>query len=427
MRYFFLLVALATLPCSPLRAAQQAGYVRAAGQPIPGATVTATQGATKVVAFTDENGRYTLNLAPGMWDVQVEMLGFIRTLQRMTIPGQSGTSPAVVKDFILEMPGQGANAVAAQETSAESASQRRGFQRARVTATQDGQDALIAAAAGVGDVANAGGGQDLAFLVNGSTSARLGAASDDYARLQRQGREPQAAPEPRPEFEAASVKSLAAGGGSQSGGTGCGALTFTPGRVAGTATAQAIILEAYQLTPYQLSGGPSWLNSDRFCLDAKVSTPADKDQLRPMLQTLLAERFKLVVRRTTKEMPVYALTVAKNGPTLHELKPGDPFPGSVKELAALFKFRDIQGAPAGAWSDRKNMKDFADALSRNPLIDRPVLDKTGLQGEYLIFLRWGADDNFMSAVEEQFGLKFEAERAPMDNLVIEQIEEPSEN
>ena len=95
-------------------------------------------------------------------------------------------------------------------------------------------------------------------------------------------------------FEIASIRPLPA-----SGGAGCGALTFTPGRVAGTVTAQQIILEAYQLSPRQLSGGPSWLGS-------RASTPADKDQLRLMLQTLLAERFQLAVQRTTKEMPVYA-------------------------------------------------------------------------------------------------------------------------
>ena len=73
------------------------------------------------------------------------------------------------------------------------------------------------------------------------------------------------------------------------------------------------------------------------------------------------------------------------------------------------------------------MKDFADALSRNPLIDRPVLDRTGLEGEYLILLRWGTDDNFMGAVEEQLGLKFEAETAPMDVVIVDRIEKPPNN
>jgi uncharacterized protein (TIGR03435 family) len=195
----------------------------------------------------------------------------------------------------------------------------------------------------------------------------------------------------------------------------------------GTVTARDIVLEAYHLTDYQLSGGPDWFDNDRFDLEAKAATPADENQLRLMLQTLLAERFKLVARRATKEMPVYALTVAKSGPTIHELKPGDPFPKTAKEMAALTKLRDIQGTPAGAWSDRGTMQYFADKLSRNPSIDRPVLDKTGLQGVYLILVRWGTEDSFMAAVEEQFGLKFEPQKAPMDTLVIDHIEKPDAN
>jgi uncharacterized protein (TIGR03435 family) len=124
---------------------------------------------------------------------------------------------------------------------------------------------------------------------------------------------------------------------------------------------------------------------------------------------------------------VYALTVARNGPALHELKPGDPFPTTAKEMAALTKLRDIQGTPAGAWVDRGTMQYFADKLSRDPLIDRPVLDKTGLPGVYFIFVRWDTEDNFMAAVEEQFGLKFEAQKAPVDTLVIDHIGKPVAN
>jgi len=412
MRHFLLLVVLAALPCCLLQAAQQAGYVRAADQPIPGATVTASQGAVKLIAVTDTDGRYMLNLAPGTWDIQVEMPGFATTHQQTTIPEQNDTAPPARKDFDLE--------VSVQGTPAPQGG--RGFQSARFIAiqggtTQDGPAAVASAAARAGERLSAGGDQTQAFLVTGSISGGLGAASDDYA-LKRMGGVSQLALKPAAvAFEIASIRPLPA-----SGGAACGALTFTPGRVAGTVTAQQIILEAYQLSPRQLSGGPSWLGSDRFCLDARASTPADKDQLRLMLQTLLAERFQLAVQRTTKEMPVYALSVAKNGATLYELKPGDPFPD-----LKLLKLRDIQGTPAGAWSDRKNMKDFADALSRNPLIDRPVLDRTGLEGEYLILLRWGTDDNFMGAVEEQLGLKFEAETAPMDVVIVDRIEKPPNN
>ncbi len=267
MRHFSLLIASAVLlgsllPNGLLSAAEEVGYVRAADQPIPGATVTAKQGDTKVVAFTDENGRYVLNLGPGVWDVQVEMLGFSTTHQQVTV----GDAPSSAKDFTLEMPKYGgesgqSNAVAvpnaaaavgqrgrgrggfgrggqggpgqgggrggqgragrgpggqapggqggaeqaatttppanapgtppqaATSQTAVGPAARPGFQSAQITATQDGQDALAAAAAGAGDALSAGGAEDAdqAFLVNGSTSGGLGAASDDNARFQRQG------------------------------------------------------------------------------------------------------------------------------------------------------------------------------------------------------------------------------------------------
>ena len=89
----------AIISASALSAAQQTGTVRAADQFIPGATVTATQGDQKVVGFTDANGRYSLNLAPGVWNIQVEMLGFTTVHQQITV----GAEP-VYHDWILEMP-----------------------------------------------------------------------------------------------------------------------------------------------------------------------------------------------------------------------------------------------------------------------------------------------------------------------------------
>ena len=198
-----------------------------------------------------------------------------------------------------------------------------------------------------------------------------------------------------PAFDVVSIKPNATpAGGREDGG---GSLRFTPGSVAGRkVSARRIILEAYHLTDRQLSGGPSWLDSDRFDIEGKAAAPADENQLRVMLQSLLAQRFKLVVRHETKEMAVYALQVAKSGPALQEIKPGEPAPSPLLR-------HKVEGTLAGSWMDRGSMQHFTDALSRNPLIDRPVLDKTGLQGSYLIFMQWGADDNFMAAVEEQFG------------------------
>jgi len=217
-----------------LNAGQESGYVYAADQPIPGARVTALQGDMKVVGYTDEHGRYVLNLGPGMWDIQVEILGLTPAHQQVTVGEQAG-----VKDFTMEMPkygqaaapeaavipaapatatpGQGGRgrgrggpgggqgrggpggfqgrggpggfqaAGGARGGGAAGATQAPGFQNAQVTATQEGQDALAAAAAagpsalGLGDDTG-----DQAFLVNGSTSDGLGAASD-FERQRQQG------------------------------------------------------------------------------------------------------------------------------------------------------------------------------------------------------------------------------------------------
>jgi uncharacterized protein (TIGR03435 family) len=223
-----------------------------------------------------------------------------------------------------------------------------------------------------------------------------------------------------PAFDAASVKpnTTPRGGREIPGG---GSLRFTPGRVTGTrVTARRIILEAYHLTEYQLSGGPGWVESDRFDIEGKAATPADRNQLRQMLQPLLAERFKLVVRHETKEMPVCALVVAKNGSKLHEVKPGDPTPAPSNDHPG-------RGGTTNHMFDLETMQEFADSLSRNSSFDRPVLNKTGLQGTYLISLEWGSDEDYQTAIEEQLGLKFESQKAPMDTIVIDHIEKPDPN
>jgi uncharacterized protein (TIGR03435 family) len=117
----------------------------------------------------------------------------------------------------------------------------------------------------------------------------------------------------QPAFDAATIKpNNSADGGIGAGPIG-GSLRLTPGRVVGTFTARRIILEAYHLTSPQLSGGPVWIDNDKFDIEAKAATRANRDQLRQMLQTLLSERFKLAVRHETKEMPVYVMTVGKSG------------------------------------------------------------------------------------------------------------------
>jgi uncharacterized protein (TIGR03435 family) len=96
-----------------------------------------------------------------------------------------------------------------------------------------------------------------------------------------------------------------------------------------------IILEAYHLSDCQFStGGPGWLDSARFDIEGKSETTADENQLFQMLQAMLADRFELVVRRDKKEMPVYALTIAKNRPKLVAWEQGEPMPKVFRKFAS---------------------------------------------------------------------------------------------
>lgn len=218
------------------------------------------------------------------------------------------------------------------------------------------------------------------------------------------------------EFEAASIKAVPCGGRGCGGGGGIERLIFTPERVSNMPqgiTARGIILEAYHLGAYQLAGGPGWLDSDRFALEAVTANPADESQMRRMLQTLLAERFKLVMHRETSEMPVYFLTVGKKGAKLHERKEGDPplaLPPRGTGLAFMTK-----------------MDTFIAHISSFGHIDRPVLDKTGLDGVYDFLLPVTPDEDIKTAVEDAFGLKFESHKAPVDVFTIDRVEKPSEN
>jgi trimeric autotransporter adhesin len=174
-----------------LSATQFTGSVRAADQLVPGATVTASQGSVKLVAYTDDAGRYTLDLAPGVWNIHVEMFGFTAVDEQVTI----GNEPAT-RHWTLEMPRIG-------QAPAQSSGARRprtgprggpnpppgpGFQNAQVKATDDGQQALADAAANAASADLSAGlsaeAQD-SLLVNGSTSGGLAQSSDDEARRER--------------------------------------------------------------------------------------------------------------------------------------------------------------------------------------------------------------------------------------------------
>jgi uncharacterized protein (TIGR03435 family) len=201
---------------------------------------------------------------------------------------------------------------------------------------------------------------------------------------------------------------------------------------ASNSTLKTLIAEAYHVYDFQISGGPNWLNSERYDLEGKRAGDGQptEAQLRTMLQNLLADRFHLALHRDTKDLPVYSIEVAKGGPKFQ--KSSDP---QGEPYFRLFQRRQItaQRAPV-AW--------LAETLS--PLLGRPVLEKTGLAGVYDYKLEWTpdafqatggengapADENvpsLTSALQEQLGLNLRAQKGPVEILVIDRAEKATAN
>ena len=201
-------------------------------------------------------------------------------------------------------------------------------------------------------------------------------------------------------------------------------------------TLWAIIYNAYEVRSFQdyPPGLPAWGDKDKFDIEAKSDddTTAAMEKLsmqergnmgRAMLQSLLADRFKLRVHYESKVQPVYDLVLAKGGFKLKPL-PADQKPGGMSGGPGMMI---IHGMPIAA---------FAHFLSQTNLAGRIVVDKTGLSGNYEIDLKWTPDDQqgtpdagptFFTALEEQLGLKLVPTKAPVDVLVIDHAERPTEN
>jgi len=225
------------------------------------------------------------------------------------------------------------------------------------------------------------------------------------------------------EFEVASVKPSKADPRSSSGiNTGHGRLT------AYNVTLKRCIMGAYGVGPNQITGGPAWLDSDRFEIAAKAEQPANEDAiLMTMLQSLLAERFKLALHRDTRLMRAYVLEVAKNGPKLEKADGGEASTSSNRSSGII---------------DAKNstLDHFAEVLSRQ--MELPVMNRTSVEGIFNIKLQWtpegtrpaspGADaamggPSVFTAIREQLGLRLRAGKVPVAVLVIDHAELPAAN
>jgi uncharacterized protein (TIGR03435 family) len=259
-------------------------------------------------------------------------------------------------------------------------------------------------------------------------------------------------------FEVASVKPNKSGDGRVM-------LGLQPGRLNATNVPLRMLLrQAFNVQDFQIVGGPDWVTSDRFDVVAKAPEgDFNADVMRPMLQSLLVERFKLGFHKETRDMPIYALMKARpdgklgpnvtassidcgargrrgGGPPPAPPPPGPPQPGQKMDCGFMIGFgrMNVGGMP---------MANLAQALS--PMVGRIVLDKTELPGNYdfeLTYSPEGIGSGFpgggppllnggpppvdpntptiFTALQEQLGLKLDSQRGPVEVVVIDRVEQP---
>jgi uncharacterized protein (TIGR03435 family) len=223
---------------------------------------------------------------------------------------------------------------------------------------------------------------------------------------------------PQQGFDVASIKASRA---ARAGGEGSG-------REKITVTSNSVIIEnaglnfciqsAYNVKFYQVSG-PDWLVSERYDIMAKTERRSSKEELMEMLQALLADRFSLHLHRQTRVVPVYELDAKSRAVKLDRASPDETTHGMTIESGS-FVFR------------RVTMTEFAERLSDFSSFDRPVLDRTGMEGLFDVTLASAAtamrsDPDAIFAAVEGAGLRLNTGKAPLEILVVDHAERPSPN
>jgi uncharacterized protein (TIGR03435 family) len=240
-----------------------------------------------------------------------------------------------------------------------------------------------------------------------------------------------------PKFEVASIRPS-----KSSNPLGVGNLSRS-GRYVGTGISVKLLIEnAYDLRDCQVSGGPDWIKSAKYDIVAKEEDPENEPRLsgdrrlerfRLELQSLLADRFRFKFHTDTKELPIYALVVGKNGPKFQKATTKGSMTLGLGQLTA----------------HSMSMLYLASNLSNQ--VGRVVLDKTGLQGDYDFTLNWTPEEQtpqafapepiakntlpqpdangppIFTAIQEQLGLKLESQKGPVEILVIDHVEKPTAN
>lgn len=196
---------------------------------------------------------------------------------------------------------------------------------------------------------------------------------------------------------------------------------------------KALMEVAYDIPDIRMYGGPAWATTDKFSLTANADPKLDeqiaglssekgKEIKRKMLAALLADRFKLAVHTEVREMPIYAMVIAKGGPRLGK--------------------KPLSGSSVMEGEDRISVEPGSDSLSilsyeLSWRLGRPVIDRTGLQYRQALTLDWAEDDgasvadssgpSVFTAIQEQLGLRLESARGPVPVLCIDHAERPSQN
>ena len=245
---------------------------------------------------------------------------------------------------------------------------------------------------------------------------------------------------PAPAFEVASIRPCTV---QDQGKLPIGLFTYPGGRISATNyTLKQLIHDAYDMEMYRLLGGPGWVDSERYNLDAKppessasskwvpanFKTPPNPE-MRLMLQAVLAERFQLKVHRESKSESVYALVVIKGGPKLNPPKDTTKQPfvssGRTGPITAAAVSQTFLGTNA-------TMDQLVERLAQH--LRRPVLNKTGIHGNFDFFIEYAADDSqsaaappLVRAIQDQVGLKLEMQPGSVEVLVIDHAEKPSAN
>jgi len=194
-----------------------------------------------------------------------------------------------------------------------------------------------------------------------------------------------------------------------------------------------LILYAYDVKDFQVSGGPGWASSETYDIVAKGDGNATRPQLRLMLQALLKDRFKLALRHETKDAPIYELVVAKGGLKIQEDTTSD-------------RSRLGLTGPGKFIAQKASLSMFAQVLGT--LTGRPVVDKTGLASTYTFRLDWTPEvgegglpgparpdavppdsngPSLFTALQEQLGLRLQSAKGAVESLVIEEAEKPTGN